>query len=143
MPFLTTATQFFSTIWDIVWWFFSIFVFVAYLMALFTILIDLFRDRKLGGVAKAIWLVFLIFLPFLTALAYLIVRGGGMGDRAAQQAAAQRDATEDYIRSVAGSSSGATAASPAEEIARAKQLLDAGTITADEFATLKQAALRR
>lgn len=137
MPFLTTATSFFSTIWDIVWWFFSIFVFVAYLMALFTILIDLFRDRKLSGVAKAIWLVFLIFLPFLTALAYLIVRGSGMGERAAQQAAAQRDAADDYIRSVAGSP-----ASPTEEIARAKQLLDSGAITAEEYASLKQAALR-
>lgn len=63
--------SFWATIWDTIWWFLTIFIFVAYLMALFSIITDLFRDRKLGGVAKAIWLLFLIFLPFLTALAYL------------------------------------------------------------------------
>ena len=67
--------SFWATIWDTIWWFLTIFIFVAYLMALFSIITDLFRDRKLSGVAKAIWLLFLIFLPFLTALAYLIVVG--------------------------------------------------------------------
>ena len=126
-----------STIWDIIWWFFSIFVFVAYLMALFSIITDLFRDRQLGGVAKAIWMLFLIFLPFITAVAYLIARGKGMGERAAQQVHAQQAVAESYIREVAGT------ATPTDEIARAKALLDAGAINADEFATLKQAALSR
>ena len=56
--------DFWSTIWDAIWWFFTIFVFVAYLIALFSIISDLFRDRELSGVYKAIWLLFLIFLPF-------------------------------------------------------------------------------
>jgi len=129
--------SFWAVIWDAIWWFLTIFVFVAYLMALFTIITDLFRDRKLNGFAKAIWFVFLIFLPFLTALVYLIARGGGMGERSAAQASAARAATNDYIREVAGT------ATPTDEIARAKQLLDAGAISADEFASLKRAALAR
>lgn len=128
--------DFWSSIWDTIWWFFTIFVFIAYLMALFTIIGDLFRDRKLGGGAKAVWLIFLVFLPFLTAIVYLIVRGGGIGERSAQQAAQAREATEGYIRSVA-------ATSPVDDISRAKELLDSGAITADEYASLKSAALAR
>lgn len=125
--------SFWSTIWDVIWWFFTIFVFVVYLIALFSIIGDLFRDRKLNGVAKAVWLLFLIFLPFLTALAYLIFRGRGMGERAEAQANEAKAAADDYIRSVAGG--------PAAEIAQAKQLLDGGAITEAEFQQLKQAAL--
>lgn len=130
MPFL-------QTVWDAIVWFFAIFVFIAYLMILLSIVTDLFRDRKLSGVAKAIWMVCLIFLPFLTAIVYLIARGGGMGERAARQVAADQSMAENYIREVAGT------ATPTDEIARAKALLDAGAIDADEFATLKQAALKR
>lgn len=138
VPFFATVSSFFSSVWDIVWWFFSVFVFIAYLMALFTILTDLFRDRKLSGIAKAVWLIFLVFLPFLTALVYLIVRGKGMGERAQERAASHQAAADEYIRNVAGSGGSAV-----DEIARAKQLLDAGAITAEEFASLKAAALRR
>ncbi len=127
---------FWSTIWDTIWWFFTVFVFIAYLMALFSIIGDLFRDRKLNGFAKAIWLLFLVFLPFLTALVYLIVRGRGMGERAVQQAEEHRAATDAYVRSVAGSN-------PAGEIAEAKRLLDAGAITAEEYERLKAAALTK
>lgn len=125
--------DFWSTIWDAIWWFFTIFVFVAYLIALFSIISDLFRDRELSGVYKAIWLLFLIFLPFLTALVYLIFRGRGMGDRAERQARDAKAAADDYIRTVAGG--------PASEIAQAKQLLDSGTISEAEFQSLKQSAL--
>lgn len=125
--------DFWSTIWDAIWWFFTIFVFVAYLIALFSIISDLFRDRELSGVYKAIWLLFLIFLPFLTALVYLIFRGRGMGDRAERQAREAKTAADDYIRTVAGG--------PASEIAQAKQLLDSGTISEAEFQSLKQSAL--
>lgn len=125
--------DFWSTIWDAIWWFFTIFVFVAYLIALFSIISDLFRDRELSGVYKAIWLLFLIFLPFLTALVYLIFRGRGMGDRAERQARGAKAAADDYIRTVAGG--------PASEIAQAKQLLDSGTISEAEFQSLKQSAL--
>ena len=125
----------FSTIWDVVWTFFWIFAFIAYLIALFSIVTDLFRDTKLGGWAKAIWLVFLFSLPFLTALVYLIARGDGMAKRSNAVVAQNKERTEEYIRDVAGTS-------PADEIAKAKALLDAGTISEAEFAQLKAAALR-
>lgn len=125
--------DFWSTIWDAIWWFFTIFVFVAYLIALFSIISDLFRDRELSGAYKAIWLLFLVFIPFLTALVYLIFRGRGMGDRAERQAREAKAAADDYIRTVAGG--------PASEIAQAKQLLDSGTISEAEFQSLKQSAL--
>ena len=121
--------SFWSTIWDVIWWFFTVFVFVAYLIALFSIISDLFRDRKLAGGYKALWLIFLIFLPFLTALAYLVFRGRGMGERAQEQAQAAQSQAEQYIRSVANP------ASPTEQIASA--------ITAEEFETLKKAALQQ
>ncbi|MGO2655884.1 MAG: SHOCT domain-containing protein [Pseudoclavibacter sp.] len=126
--------DFWSTIWNTIWWLVTFFVFVAYLMALFSIITDLFRDRKLNGWAKAIWFVFLIFLPFITAIVYLIARGNGMAERAVKEQQQVEDATKNYVRSVAGSN-------PAAEIAQAKQLLDAGTITPAEFEQLKSAAL--
>jgi hypothetical protein len=128
--------SFWSSIWDILWWSLTFLVFVAYLMALFTIIADLFRDKKLNGFVKAIWLLFLIFLPFLTAFIYLIARGNGMGERAEIQARRSREDTDSYIRNVAGSSP-----TPTDEIARAKDLLDAGAISQSEFDALKQAAL--
>ena len=123
-----------SNFWDTVLLILMTFVLVAYLIVLFQIIVDLFRDKNLGGFAKAIWFIGLVFLPFLTALVYIIFRGRGMSER---QVAAVRDAraeTHAYIRSVAGKSA-------AEQIADAKALLDAGTINADEFARLKAKAL--
>lgn len=123
-----------SSFWDTVWLILMTFVLVAYLLVLFQIIVDVFRDKNLGGFSKAIWFIGLVFLPFLTALVYIIFRGRGMSER---QVAAVRDAraeTHAYIRSVAGKSA-------AEQIADAKALLDAGTINADEFARLKAKAL--
>lgn len=127
--------NFFSTIWDTIWWLFTIFVFVAYLIALFSIISDLFRDRKLNGLFKALWLLFLVFLPFVTALAYLIFRGRGMGERAERQANEAKTITDDYIRSVAGGA--------VSEIAQAKQLLDSGAITQAEYDQLKHTVLNQ
>jgi hypothetical protein len=123
-----------SNFWDFIWLILSTFVFVAYLLILFQIVADLFRDSELGGGSKALWLIALIFLPMLTALIYVVVRGTGMANR--QRAAMQRSKAEaeDYIRHVAGKS-------PAEQIADAKALLDAGTIDQSEFAKLKAKAL--
>lgn len=123
-----------SNFWDFIWLILSTFVFVAYLLILFQIVADLFRDSELGGGSKALWLIALIFLPMLTALVYVVVRGTGMAKR--QRAALERSKSEaeDYIRHVAGKS-------PAEQIADAKALLDAGTITQEEFAKLKAKAL--
>ncbi len=123
-----------SNFWDIMWLIVSTFVFVAYLFVLFQVVIDLFRDTELGGFAKAIWLIGLVLLPLLTAIVYVIARGRGMAER--QRAAVQRakSDTDAYIREVAGKS-------PADQIAAAKALLDAGTINQDEFAKLKAKAL--
>jgi hypothetical protein len=120
--------------WDIIWFIIVSFAFVAYLMILFNIVTDLFRDKSVSGGMKAVWMLGLVFLPFLIAVIYLIVRGKGMAERQNQAVEHVRAAQDDYIRSVAG-------ASPAEEIAKAQQLLDAGTITQDEFAALKVKAM--
>jgi hypothetical protein len=126
--------SFWDNFWDVIGWFFWIFVFTAYLMALFGIITDLFRDRQLNGWAKAVWIVFLVFAPFLTAVVYLVARGRGMAERTAQHAQASRSAAEDYIRTVAASS-------PSDEIAKAKALLDDGSITEGEYTHLKERAL--
>jgi ABC-type multidrug transport system fused ATPase/permease subunit len=123
-----------SYFWDAVWLIVSAFIFVAYLLVLFQIVVDLFRDTDLSGFAKALWIIGLIFLPLMTALVYIIARGAGMAQR--QRSAVQRAKadSDDYIRQVAGKS-------PAQHIAEGKALLDAGTISHEEFAKLKAKAL--
>jgi len=128
--------SFWGNFWDVIGWFLWAFVFIAYLMALFAIIGDLFRDRKLNGWWKALWILFLIFVPFLTALVYLIARGRGMAERQTKEVVQAQSAADDYIRNVAGSSA-------ADEIAKAKALLDAGTITQDEYNLLKAKALQQ
>ncbi|MCU1476603.1 MAG: hypothetical protein JWQ64_1296 [Subtercola sp.] len=120
--------------WGIVYTFFWTFAFIAYLFALFAIIGDLFRDHKLNGWFKAIWVLFLIFVPFLTALVYLIARGKGMAERSQKAAKQAESATNDYIRQVAGTT-------PADDIAKAKTLLDSGAITQAEYESLKAHAL--
>lgn len=122
--------------WDFLWHFLIIFAWIAYLLVLFQILTDLFwRDHKTSGWVKAVWVIFLILLPWLTALVYLIARGQGMSERAQAAALAAKKETDDYIRQAAGRS-------PAQEIADAKALLDAGTISQAEFDGLKAKAMR-
>ena len=107
------------------------FIFIAYLMVLFSIVGDLFRDHKMSGWAKAAWIFFLIIGFWITALIYLIVRGGGM---AARQQAAMQEAqkqADDYIKQVAGTSH-------ADEIAKAQALKDSGALSAAEFTALKK-----
>lgn len=123
-----------SNVWDFVWVFFWAFAFIAYLFALFSVIGDLFRDRKLNGWWKAVWIVFLIFLPFLTVLIYLIARGRGMAERQQRDATQAKQAADEYIRTVAGHS-------PADEIAKAKALLEAGSISQAEYEQLKAHAL--
>lgn len=123
-----------SNFWDLILLMISAFVAIAYLIILFQVVVDLFRDSELGGFFKALWIIALIFLPLLTALVYIVARGRGMAQRqraALQQAKSDTDA---YIRGVATKSA-------AEQIADAKALLDAGTINAEEFAKLKAKAL--
>ncbi|WP_241976689.1 MULTISPECIES: SHOCT domain-containing protein [unclassified Cryobacterium] len=111
---------------------------VSYFFALFGVIVDLFRDRQLGGWAKAAWLLALFFVPFLTVLIYVIARGEGMAERSSKESKEYQAQTDQYIRSVARTSAG-----PAKEISRAKALLDAGTITPAEFDALKSQALSR
>lgn len=122
------------SIWDLVAWFFWSFVFISYLMVVFTIIGDIFRDSSLNGWLKAVWVIFLVFLPFLTALVYLIARGQGMAQRRGEQIAELQAAQTAYIRETAGSS-------PADDITKAHGLLDSGVITQAEFETLKAKAL--
>jgi len=107
-----------------------VFLFVAWIWILITILADLFRDHELSGWWKAVWVLFLIFLPFVTSLIYLIVRGNGMRERAIAQQAEIQKATNQYIREVAGSS-------PADELAKLVELREKGAITAEEFESMK------
>ena len=127
--------SFWESLGDIFWWTLWFFAFFAYLWAVIAIITDLFRDHKLNGSLKALWIIFLIFVPFLTALVYLIARGNGMAERAQKEARQVQSATDDYIRATAG------AASPSDEIAKAKALFDAGSITQAEFDQLKAKAL--
>ena len=121
--------------WDVVWFIFISFAFVAYLMVMFSILSDHFRDRDTSGIVKAVWVVALIFLPFLTSLIYLIVRGRGMSERAARGAELAKQQQDAYIRHVAGQTT------PVDQIAQARAMLDAGAISQSEYDALKTKAL--
>lgn len=116
---------------DFLWTFLFAFLLIAYIMIFFSIITDLFRDHTIGGGAKALWVIFLIVLPFLAALIYLIARGNGMAQRQQAAVAAAKKETDDYIKQVAGTST-------ADELAKAQALKDSGAITAAEFATLKK-----
>jgi ABC-type multidrug transport system fused ATPase/permease subunit len=133
-PPFTTKAKAMSNFWDMVWLMISTFFFVAYLIIMFQIVVDLFRDQDLGGGSKVLWVIGLIFVPVLTAIIYIIARGKGMAAR--QQASLQKAKaeTETYIKEVAGKS-------PAQHIAEAKALLDGGTINQAEFEKLKAKAL--
>jgi uncharacterized membrane protein len=122
-----------NNFWDVIWFFFWIFAYTVYLFALFGIIIDLFRDRQLNGWWKALWVIFLIFVPFLTALVYLIARGRGMAERRAGEYVAVKE-DDDYTGS-------APLANPAHEIEKAKNLLDQGVISQGEFDAIKNKAL--
>ena len=122
--------SFWENFWDIFWWFFIVYALFAFLYALFIVIADLFRDHELNGWLKAVWIVFLAFVPFLALLVYMIARGKGMAERSMQRARRDQEAADSYIREVA-------TASPTEEISKAKALLDAGTISPDEFQRIK------
>jgi hypothetical protein len=123
-----------NSFWEWFWIAFLTFAFVAYLFAMFTIIVDLFRDKTVSGWMKAVWFIFLILFPVLTALVYLIARGGGMAERQMKDAQAVKEAQDSYIRDVAGSS-------PADQIAKAKELHNSGAITDEEYEALKAKAL--
>jgi predicted PurR-regulated permease PerM len=122
-----------ASLGDFLWSLFVIFFMVCYFMILFRIIVDVFR-RPVSGWNKAVWLLFIFFLPLIGILTYLIVHSGDMAERDIQEAQAAQTQFDSYVRDVAGGNSAA-------QIAQAKQLLDSGAITADEYASLKAKAL--
>lgn len=119
-----------SLLWTVV----SVFFMLMYLMMLFSVVADLFRNHDMSGVTKAVWVLFLLIFPLLSLLVYLIVHGQGMARRSMRQQAEAEAGVRGYIRHAAGSS-------PAQDIARAKELLDSGAIDQAEFEILKAKAL--
>lgn len=120
---------------DIFWSMILFFAWVAWIWVLIVIIGDLFRRHDTSGWTKALWVIFMIVLPFIGVLTYLIVNGQGMAERSARQAQAQQARFDDYVQSVA-SDGGA-----ASEIEKAKRLLDDGAITQSEYDSLKAKAL--
>jgi hypothetical protein len=119
---------------------FEFFIFVAWFMCLFWVFGDLFRSRDLGGGAKTLWALFIIILPILGTLVYLIARGNGMTERGLQAQADAQKRQDEYIRSVAVSSGGA--GSTTDQLTSAKSLLDSGAITQSEYEQIKAKALQ-
>jgi hypothetical protein len=108
----------------------EIFFFVIWIWILITILMDLFRDHEMSGWGKAVWVLFLVFIPFLTALVYLIARGGGMRERTIKAQAEAKQHMDAYIREQAHSS-------PADELHKLNDLKEKGAISAEEFEKAK------
>ena len=121
---------------DALVWMFLLFIWIAFIFIWIRCVIDMFSDHSLGGFAKFLWAVFFIFLPWLALLVYMIARGKSMGERQMAEVAQMQAQQAKYIQSVA-----AQAKTPAEQIADAKSLLDAGSITQAEFDSLKAKAL--
>ncbi len=123
-------------LWEVIvsmFWFMLLF---AWIWLLITILSDIFRDRELSGGAKALWVIFLVFLPWLGALVYLIARGGSMHERQRKSAEAAEANFKSYVQDVAGSSS-----STAEELRKLAELRDSGTISAEDYERAKAKVL--
>ena len=119
---------------DVLWSMIIFFFWVIWIWIVITVLIDIFRRHDIGGWAKAAWVIFVVILPWLGVLIYLIAEHDGMRERSVKQAQSQQQAFDDYVRETAGG--GATA-----DIAKAKELLDSGAITQAEFDALKAKAL--
>jgi hypothetical protein len=120
---------------NILWSMIIFFAWVAWLFILFRVIGDIFRRHDTSGWGKAVWLIFVIVLPFLGVLIYLIANGDEMGKRDLDQARAAQASMDDYVKSVAGSGGAAA------EIDKAKQLLDSGAITQTEFDAIKAKAI--
>jgi putative oligomerization/nucleic acid binding protein/phospholipase D-like protein len=119
---------------DVLWSMIIFFTWVIWIWMMIIILTDVFRRRDIGGWAKALWVIFLIILPFLGVLVYLIANHNGMAERSQKEAQGQKEQFDDYVRSVSGGGAAA-------EIEKAKGLLDSGAITQAEFDAIKTKAL--
>jgi hypothetical protein len=120
---------------EVFWTMLIFFGFVVWVWILFTVLGDLFRRHDTTGSSKVLWIVLIILAPYLGVFAYLIVNHAGMAERSAKQHHAAQEQVDDYLRRIGGH------VDPAERIARAKALLDDGTIDQAEFEQMKKKAL--
>jgi hypothetical protein len=120
---------------DILWTMLIFFLWVMWFWLLIVIIGDVFRRRDIGGGKKTIWLIFILFVPFIGVLAYVLSNSDGMAERNMERARSQRAQMDDYVRETAGSGGAAA------EIDKAKQLLDSGAITQTEFDAIKAKAL--
>jgi len=128
---LATSYPFLEVFWTML----IFFAFVVWIWILFTVMIDIFRRHDTSGFAKVLWIVFIIIVPYLGVFVYLIAEHKGMTERTIKQQKAAQEQMDQYVQSVAAKGD------PAEQIAKAKQLLDAGTISQTEFDQIKQKAL--
>ena len=120
---------------DVLWTMLIFFLWVMWFWLLIVIIGDVFRRRDIGGGKKTIWLIFILFVPFIGVLAYVLANSDGMAERNLERARSQRAQMDDYVRETAGSGGAAA------EIDKAKQLLDSGAITQAEFDAIKAKAL--
>ena len=118
---------------DVLWSMIIFFFWVIWIWIVITVLIDVFRRHDIGGFSKALWVIFVVILPWLGVLIYLIAEHDGMRERSIKQAQAQKQQFDDYVRDAAGGSAG--------EIAKAKELLDSGAITQADYDAIKAKAL--
>jgi hypothetical protein len=121
--------------WDVLWWMIAFFAFVIWFWLLITVFADIFRRHDTGGFAKTLWIIFIILLPFLGVFIYLIANHAGMAERNMKSMEAAQEQQAAYIKSVAGSGGAA------DEIDKAKKLLDSGAISQAEFDAMKAKAL--
>jgi len=128
---IAASYPFLNILWDIL----IVFAWVIFIWIAITVLIDVFRRHDISGWAKAAWVVFVVILPWIGVLVYLILNHSGMADRSAREASAAQAQFDDYVRQAAGSGGAAS------EIEKAKRLLDSGAITQQEFDSLKAKAL--
>jgi type VI protein secretion system component VasK len=125
-----------ANFWDVLLWSFFFFIWIMAIFVWVRVIFDMFGDHTLSGWAKALWAIALIFVPWISAFVYLIARGKSMAERQMQAQAEAQAAQAQYIKEVAGSST-----TPAEQIKHAKELLDSGAISQQEFDALKAKAL--
>lgn len=122
---------------EIFWTILVFFAFVVWLWLLFTVFIDIFRRHDTSGWVKVLWMIFIVVLPFLGVFVYVIVEHSGMTERTLERQRAAQSEFDSYVKTVASHGDGG----PASEIAKAKQLLDSGSITQSEFDEIKRHAL--
>lgn len=118
------------SVWEALWVTFVAFLFISVLMMMFSVIVDIFRDQEMSGIAKAIWLIALVFFSLITLLVYMIARGQGMAERSAKEQVEAKESFDSYVRDVAGGGA-------ASELEKAAAMHNSGKLSDDEYAALK------